>query len=423
MTYKITLLFMLMCLFSSAQSIQLVGQTSINDNQWFNGIAIASNGPYVFAAKSGSSFGNFYTIDASNPSSPSIVESFVPTLSSTRAISVAVNGQTTYLGTAGGDIYATNASNPTSLSLLSTISFNGEIEAMDVTSNNLVAALFNFGIANVNNSNTSSLAFTGGYDVSNDACERVATSGATIFALRHLDDNSLWVLNNSNPASPFLLVDYSFSPALSSGSIGISAEMVVAGNYLYIAAAGSNGLIILDISNPGLISEVARYGNGGSKIITDVKIVGNYAYIADENSGIEVLDISTPSFPFLVASQTVTDGLYKLELQGGYIYGVTSQTPGTFYVFSNTLGKDENEFGEEISISPNPSSGNTHLELDPNNEYKSVSIFDTKGEAVYSESIENQGGIDLPTNEFSSGMYSIKIQTESNQKVIKFIKE
>ncbi|MDB9451743.1 DUF4347 domain-containing protein [Dolichospermum circinale] len=89
-----------------------------------------------------------------------------------------------------------------------------------------------------------------------------------------------------------------FAPTLvgnyntSGGAWGVQ----VVGNYAYVADYYS-GLQIIDISNPTTPTLKGNYDTSG--IADGVQVVGNYAYVADYNSGLQIIDISNPTTPTL----------------------------------------------------------------------------------------------------------------------------
>ena len=68
----------------------------------------------------------------------------------------------------------------------------------------------------------------------------------------------------------------------------------VANGYAYIAG-GSEGLFVVDVSNPESPSLVTSLDTPGTS--NDIKISGNNVYIADGSSGLRIIDISAPSVP------------------------------------------------------------------------------------------------------------------------------
>jgi len=63
----------------------------------------------------------------------------------------------------------------------------------------------------------------------------------------------------------------------------------VSGSYAYVADE-DDGLRIIDVSDPSSPSEVGFYDTGGSAL--GVYVSGSYAYVADEGGGLYILDVS-----------------------------------------------------------------------------------------------------------------------------------
>ena len=97
--------------------------------------------------------------------------------------------------------------------------------------------------------------------------------------------------------------------------------MFVSGNYAYIAD-GSDGLIVLDVSNPGSPKLVGSYDTDGTAY--GVYVNGNYAYVTTQHvnnqevGGLVVFDISDPTNPTLIGRND--KGWYEICVRGGYAY-------------------------------------------------------------------------------------------------------
>jgi DNA-binding beta-propeller fold protein YncE len=85
--------------------------------------------------------------------------------------------------------------------------------------------------------------------------------------------DTLEIIDISNPSNPVFKGNY---------DIYSGRDVQIVGNYAYVADDLS-GLQIIDISNPAAPSLKGNYGT--SSYARDVQIVGNYAYVADDNSG------------------------------------------------------------------------------------------------------------------------------------------
>ena len=79
-----------------------------------------------------------------------------------------------------------------------------------------------------------------------------------------------------------------------SGTIGFSRGVAVSGNYAYVAAETA-GLQVIDLSNPANPQRVGGYDSSG--IALGVAVSGTYAYLADANNGLQVIDVSNPANP------------------------------------------------------------------------------------------------------------------------------
>jgi hypothetical protein len=130
--------------------------------------------------------------------------------------------------------------------------------------------------------------------------------------------DTLEIIDISNPVQPLYKSNY---------DIVWGNDIKIVGNYAYVADV-IEGLKILDISNPTtpiLKSTSYTYGMPES-----VEVVGNYAYVAVSGSrypynfGLIVLDISNPNTPILQGLYQPPRGVYNVEIDGNYAYLSTS---------------------------------------------------------------------------------------------------
>ncbi|MCZ8191606.1 MAG: DUF4347 domain-containing protein, partial [Microcystis sp. LE19-338.1B] len=113
---------------------------------------------------------------------------------------------------------------------------------------------------------------------------------------------------------------------------GEAHDVKVVGNYAYVADF-SLGLQIIDISNPTNPSLIGNYDTSGSAM--DVQIVGNYAYVADYESGLQIIDISNPSNPTFKGNYSGFGWGYGLEVVGNYAYVASDYQGLTIIDISN----------------------------------------------------------------------------------------
>jgi hypothetical protein len=130
----------------------------------------------------------------------------------------------------------------------------------------------------------------------------------------------------------------------------------VIGNYAYVADYDS-GLQIIDISNPLTPTIKGNYNTSG--FATGVQVLGNYAYIADVNSGLQIIDISNPLTPTLKGNYDTSGFATGVQVVGNYAYVADLQ--GGLKII------DVSEFTNLYTSIE--SAGNTKLVKDPTNKY------------------------------------------------------
>ncbi|QSV55193.1 MAG: DUF4347 domain-containing protein [Dolichospermum sp. UKL201] len=91
----------------------------------------------------------------------------------------------------------------------------------------------------------------------------------------------------------------------------------VVGNYAYVADDLS-GLQIIDISNPKTPTLKGNYDTSG--FACGVQVVGNYAYVTDGYSGLQIIDISNPTTPTLKGNYRNSGRDWRVQVIGNYAY-------------------------------------------------------------------------------------------------------
>jgi hypothetical protein len=120
--------------------------------------------------------------------------------------------------------------------------------------------------------------------------------------------DTLEIIDISNPSNPVFKGNYDTANAL-----GIQ----VVGNYAYVAD-GDSGLQIINISNPFAPTLTGSYDT--PSYAQEVQIVGNYAYVADALSGLQIINISNPAAPTLTGSYDTPDIAQGIQVVGNYAY-------------------------------------------------------------------------------------------------------
>ncbi|MFM6775317.1 MAG: DUF4347 domain-containing protein, partial [Microcystis panniformis] len=97
-------------------------------------------------------------------------------------------------------------------------------------------------------------------------------------------------------------------------------DLKVVGNYAYLAD-WTSGLQIIDISNP---TNPILKGNYDTDAAYGVEVVGNYAYVADGSSGLQIIDISNPSNPTFLGNYANFGAVLGVQVVGNYAYLVNN---------------------------------------------------------------------------------------------------
>ena len=98
---------------------------------------------------------------------------------------------------------------------------------------------------------------------------------------------------------------------------GYAWGVQVVGNYAYVAD-GDSGLQIIDISSPTTPTLKGNYDTPDRAL--DVQVVGNYAYVADDYKGLQIIDISDPTTPTLKGNYDTSGYTLGVQVVGNYAY-------------------------------------------------------------------------------------------------------
>jgi hypothetical protein len=98
---------------------------------------------------------------------------------------------------------------------------------------------------------------------------------------------------------------------------GFATAVQVVGDYAYVAD-GLSGLQIINITNPSSPTLTGSYDTPDFAL--GVQVVGNYAYVADSFSGLQILNITNPSSPTLIGSFDTPGLAIGVQVVGNYAY-------------------------------------------------------------------------------------------------------
>ncbi len=98
---------------------------------------------------------------------------------------------------------------------------------------------------------------------------------------------------------------------------GYAGGVYVSGDYAYVADEYS-GLAVINISDPTNPETIAYEDTGGTAL--GIFVSGNYAYVADGYSGLEVIDVSNPTNPGTPVREDTAGLSFNVYVNGHYAY-------------------------------------------------------------------------------------------------------
>ncbi len=193
----------------------------------------------------------------------------------------------------------------------------------------------------------------------------------------------------------------------------LAQNVYVAGNYAYVADYAS-GLQIVDLTNPKAPVIVGSYDTPG--VANDVFVSGNYAYVADDGSGLQIIDVSNPKTPSLAGNYDTPGDAKAVFIFGNYAYvadgsyglqiiDITNpQTPTLIKNYYNLLSGTNSVFVE----------GNYAYVVDDSAGLKILNITDPKNPTV----VGTFSDLKDPRDIFVSGNYAYVADNTVGLKII-----
>jgi hypothetical protein len=89
------------------------------------------------------------------------------------------------------------------------------------------------------------------------------------------------------------------------------------GDLAYVAT-GSEGLRIIDVSNPAFPVELSAIDT--QSYAQNVEVVGDLAYVAAGTEGLRIIDVSNPVFPVELGALDTQDYALDVEVMGDLVY-------------------------------------------------------------------------------------------------------
>ncbi|WP_299366890.1 choice-of-anchor B family protein [Winogradskyella sp.] len=184
-----------------------------------------------------------------------------------------------------------------------------------------------------------------------------------------------------------------------------------------------------DLDNP---SQSSTYFGPSEAIDHNGYVLGNEFYLASYRAGLRLLDISNIQSP--------TDSMTEIGFFDTYpendltsFNGAWTAYPyfnsgnivisdidrGLFVVRKNqSLSIDDQTYEANFSLSPNPTSDLALVEASQNLIIDTIEIYNNLGQKLFSRSNINNNSFTLPTSNFTSGMYIVKINHKITKRLI-----
>ena len=268
--------------------------------------AVAVSGSYAYVTANNNLFSNsgLHIVNISDPSSPSLTG----VLSSLGSFfDVALSGGRAYVtGYENEDYYGlriidvSDPAHPAQLCLYKTPHYAEGIAVKDTFA---YVAASDSGLRIINVSNPAAPVEKSHYVTPGTAYD-VSLSSIYPYAYVAAGYQGVRIISGI-PAGPFEAGFYD-TPG---NALGVASS----GNYIYVADENS-GLRILDLS--GGLHEVGHYDIPALGVV----VSGNYAYVAASTSGLRIIDISNPASPIEAGFYDTPGSVYAVALSGSLVY-------------------------------------------------------------------------------------------------------
>ncbi len=277
------------------------------------GAAASQNYVYVRGAS------NIWVLDVSDPSSPE----WGATLdTNSSAVNLFVGGADQLFEISGAyghkNLTVYDVTAPAQPSEAATINLDKDINSLSLVADGRFAAvgttsgewiLIDASIMG-NPVNASTLATSTGI-------ESAAVSGTFVFAT-HRSVPEVKIIDFSDPNNPVQVE-----------SITVNAKDIKIRDERAYLAAGSDGLVIFDITDPTQAFELARLqlGNGYGTLFyaQSIAVAGQFAFLFDQSNFLNVIDVSQASQPVVVWSDELPNGpdsMDRMVASNGFLFGL-----------------------------------------------------------------------------------------------------
>jgi streptogramin lyase len=144
-----------------------------------------------------------------------------------------------------------------------------------------------------------------------------------------MDQNELYVLDISDPVNPALVDTHSSSsPPLS------VTQVSLIGQYAYVSV-GFSGFDVIDVSEPASLAKVGPTRDTPG-YVKDIEFANNHAFVVDREGGVLVYNVADPSDPIYVTTYSTSAWATSMAISGNYLYVGIEHSPYGIEIFDIT---------------------------------------------------------------------------------------
>lgn len=277
-------------------------------------VRVFGNAAYVGAG------GSLQVIDIADPTKPRWLAGYE---TGGTVHGIAVSGNHAFVAAAEGGLEVLDISNPTMPKRVGKFATSGEARAVEVVEN-LAYVAVNGGLQIVNITNPNDFRSVGTYESAGSA-NALAISDKHAFVVGDYSESTpdLQVFDISDPTKPVRIGTF--------GTGWEAGDVMVLGNYAYVAYRESLGLWVFDITDPAKPRRVGGHSTNGDA--GNLAIAGHHVLAAAGLAGLQVFDLSDPARLNRVA--IAPEGGFDqysaaVTVSGQYAYAVANHYNGWF---------------------------------------------------------------------------------------------
>jgi hypothetical protein len=244
--------------------------------------------------------GGVEIFNVGNPSSPDVL-GFAATPG--YASHVDVNGNHAYLASRETGLQVVDVSDEANPVYVGSVDTPGSGYGIFVEGALAYVADFDAGLQIVDISDPTSPSIIGSVDTPGYAWDVVVMDGYAYVA----DYDNVVVVDVSVPTAPFIVTETG----------GGAARMITASGSTLITTSGFD-IVFLDVSTPGVPTHLGETAVPG--YMWDIAAGGDFAFVACDTSGLQVVDFSDPTNPWIVGALDTPRQAVGIALAGNYGY-------------------------------------------------------------------------------------------------------